>query len=72
MYTGNEIGLAAAIYKSWIINFGNVKNWIDYPDGLSSNDEILYIKGCAKRALLLAKMFYDELRENTASLNDDV
>lgn len=66
MYTAEEIGLAEAIYKSWIIDFENVKNWIDYPEGLSSNDEILYTKGCAKRALLLAKLFYDELRENNA------
>lgn len=64
MYTTEEIELAKEIYKSWIVGFENAKNWINYPDGLSHNDTVLYIKGCAKRSLLLAKMFYDELREN--------
>ena len=64
MYTIEEIELAKDIYKSWIVDFENVKNWTNYPDSLSHNDEILYVKGCAKRSMLLAKMFYDELRKN--------
>ena len=60
-YTTEEIELAKDIYKILISDFINIKDYDNNPDGLSHNDDVLYVKGCAKRSMLLSKMFYNTI-----------